>query len=485
MFDSLRSLFRPAKRDRRDYLGAQLGRTQSFITQLQRADQEIRKDLGALRAHSRNLAKNTPYMRRYLRVIGAGVVGAKGITLQSKVRKRRGALVETTNASIESAWRAWGESPTVCGRYTWPAVQRQALRATALDGECFIRVLRGVGEMGMLLQFLDADLLDHNFNDGPAKGRGPIVMGVELDAWSRPVAYHFTDTTERGLPGTGSTVSAQTRQRIPADQIIHIYDPERANQTRGVPWAASVMYLLSMLSAYWEAEVAAARHEAERIAFIKEAVGPGVEPCDISPSAKAAEILSGPVTYLGLEPGQDIVTPEIQHPTTAFGEFSKAMLKGVASGLGVSYAALASDYTEVSFSSIRQGELEQRDHWREIQGLVIDKLCKRVFAAWIPYAVASGEVSVPSGLALRDLQSAQWVARGWDWVDPKKDAESAAILLGLRLTTRGRLLAAQGEDLEETLRQVADEEALAAELGVSLETEPPKQQKEDPDADAA
>jgi capsid protein len=70
-------------------------------------------------------------------------------------------------------------------------------------------------------------------------------------------------------------------------------------------------------------------------------------------------------------------------------------------------------------------------------------------------------------------------------VDPKKDAESAAILLGLRLTTRGRLLAAQGEDLEETLRQVADEEALAAELGVSLETEPPKQQKEDPDADAA
>ena len=462
---------KPRSPSQREYLGAQLSRTQSFITSLQRADAEIRKDLGALRSHSRHLAKNTPYMGRYLKVLGVGVIGADGITLEADARRRRGATLEQTNTDLESAWEDWGRAATVCDRHTWAQVQRLALRTMALDGECFIRIVTGAPTpWGFALQFLDADLLDHNLNATPTNGAGAVVMGVELDGWSRPVAYHFTDPTERGLdrayPGSVKRV------RIPAEEIIHLYDPERANQTRGVPWASRVMYLLSMLSAYWEAEVAAARHEAERIAFIKEEVGAGIEPCNISPSAKATEIQSGPVTYLGLEPGQDIVTPDINHPNTAFPEFSKAMLKGVASGLCVSYASLATDLTEVSYSSIRQGELEQRDHWRETQDLMVSKLCRRVYEAWVPYAVLNGWVSIPQGLTLEDLKRSVWTPRGWDWVDPKNDAEAAEILLRNGLTTKTRLLAEQGYDLEDTFSELKKEKELAKEMGLEFEAKP-------------
>jgi len=486
VFDRLRSLFAPKAPKRREYLGAQLSRTQSFIVSLQRADMEIRKDLAALRAHSRNLAKNTPYMRRYLRVLGAATIGDKGVTLCAQARKKRGVLLDSTNEDLEAAWAEWGANPTVCGRYSWAALQRQALRTTALDGECFIRILRGVGEYGFTLQFLDADLLDHTFNTEPGKAGGAVVMGVEMDAWGKPVAYHFSDTTERGL-GSWNQQSSNKRFRIPADEIIHLYDPERVNQTRGVPWAAPAMYLMSMLSAYWEAEVAAARHEAERIAFIKEELGPAGDGCSKEgPSAKAAEIQSGPVTYLGLEPGQDIVTPEVNHPNTAFAEFSKAMLKGIASALGVSYASLASDLTEVSFSSIRQGELEQRDHWREIQDLIITKLCKRVYAEWLPWAVLNGQVSIPAGLTIRDLSAATWTPRGWDWVDPKKDMEAAKLALDMKITTRTRLLAERGQDYEETLEELAREEEIAKRLGIDLAMEPaPVEQKKPGGANAA
>ena len=51
------------------------------------------------------------------------------------------------------------------------------------------------------------------------------------------------------------------RQRVPADQIIHLYVSERGNQTRGVTWFHPVMTGIKMLDGYTEAELVAASVE--------------------------------------------------------------------------------------------------------------------------------------------------------------------------------------------------------------------------------
>lgn len=476
--DRLRSLFRRgaprpvAQPAARGYFGAQIYRQGvSFITELQSKDAEVRKDVAALRANARRLANDNPYMRRYLRTIGGQVVGPDGVVLQSQFQTRKGAIRSSWAEAVESAWAEWGKKGTctVCGRYSWTDVQRLWVRTAALDGEVFVRVVRGArNPFGFALQLLDADLLDHTLHRPAGRGLNAVVMGVEVDAWGRPVAYHFTDPAD-----TAVTYPRGRKIRIPASEILHGMDPERVNQTRGVPWTAPVMYLLSMLGSYWEAEVAAARHEAERVGFLK-----GTPDAEGNPtSAEGAEhvIPSTALQYIGLPAGVDVVTPDLVHPGAAFAEFSKAMLKGIASGLGISYSALASDLTEVSYSSIRQGAIEEREYYRELQrGLLIEGLADPVFGAWVEMAVLTGGLQVPANAGLAQVAARTWEPRGWDWVDPKNDTESKIAAIAAGLDTRTRVLAEKGQSFQDVVAKLAEEQQALADAGVTVTTQPAK-----------
>lgn len=451
-----------------------------WLQALRSKDQEIRKDALALRSNSRRLANNNPYMKRYLRALGSHVVGPNGFTLQSSYQTRAKERRDPYASRNEAAFTRWGKkgSCTVCGKFSWLDATRLFVRTMAMDGECFVRLVRGFpNDYGFAIQFLDADLLDHTYTVEAGNGHNAIVMGVEIDQYNRPVAYHFTD------PGSSRVNYPRgKRVRIPAADIIHGFDPERAIQTRGVPWAASVMYLISMLGHYWEAEVAAARHESERIAFIKSPNGvleegdedsenftPGVDPLEAARTMPS----NTSIYYQGVPAGTDIEIPDAKHPTTAFADFSKAMLKGIASGLGVSYAALSSDLTEVSFSSIRTGTLEDREYYRELQGLTIETFCERVYNEFIYMAVLKGALALPAGATLETYSAHSWEPRGWDWVDPKNDATAKIESINNCLDTRQRILAERGLNFEDVLTQLAKENDAIKAAGIALPSKQP------------
>ena len=447
-----------------------------WIQSLRSKDEEIRRDALALRANSRRLANNNPFMKRYLRAIGGHVIGPNGMTLQSTYRTQAGDRRDPYAGRIEAAWEKWGRkgTPTTCGEYSWLDVERLAVRTTALDGECFLRIVRGADNpFRFALQFLDADLLDPTQNWINADGSA-VIMGVEMDAWGKRRGYWFTD------PADARTQYPRGRKLyLPAADIIHLKDPERATQTRGVPWIAPVMYLMSMLGHYWEAEVAAARHESERPGFLKdphgvldideEREGQGV--AAMEPQAAAARMPANTgIQYMGIPAGLEIDIPDVKHPTTAFSEFSKAMLKGIASGLGVSYSTLASDLTEVSFSSIRSGTLEDREYYRELQGLARQSLHERVFVDWLYMAVLSGQVTMPASAAFERFSSHSFEPRGWDWVDPKSDMLAKVGAIDAGLDTRTRVLAERGLNFQDVMQQLAEEQAVMKELGVVLKS---------------
>ena len=467
------------------YTGASLyGGGGSWLGMLRAKDQEIRADMAALRSNSRRLLNNNPFMRRYIRALGTHVVGPKGMRFKSLFGTKDGIRRDPYASKIEAAFNAWGKkgTATVCGKFSWVKVVRMAIRIAALDGECFIRIVRGApNKFGFALQFLDADLLNHMYTrlPDPMYSNNSIVMGVELNEWDRPVAYHFTTpAAARNTWPVGPVV------RIPAEDIIHIYDPERANQTRGVPWVASSMYLLSMLGHYWEAEVALARHESERPGFIKSAAGlldedgvdldregttPQVDPRDV-----ASMMPQGTgIAYLGVPAGCEIDIPDVKHPTTAFADFSKAMIKGMSSGMGVGYASLSNDLTQVSFSSIRQGTLEDREYYQELQQDLIETLCERVVNEFLPMAVLKSQLKMPSGATFDQFASHKFTPRGWDWVDPKSDMMANVGKINAGLGTRTRVLAEQGEDFAEMCYERQEEDALLESLGIVL-TPPPK-----------
>jgi lambda family phage portal protein len=434
---------------------------QDWVWSYASADQLLEGTLDVLRQRSRELVANVPWARRYTHLLAANVIGPGGIRLQARI----GTAV---NKKVEEAWRLWGRrgTCTVDGRYSWLRLQRQVVRAIPADGEALLRIVRGAeNAFGFALQVLDPDQLDVTYSVKPDRPGAPeIRMGIELTGLHEPVAYHLWS----GHPAEPG--GRATRERIPADQIIHLFDIERVVQSRGLPWFLSVMRDMHHLRAYFEAELVAARMAAAKGGFFVKRQSEPL-PADVGDnSAQSLQMEVEPGLLEKLPEGWEFQSWDPQHPTEAFPEFTKAELRAIATGLGVSYASLTQDLNDTTYGSGRIGLLEERDTYRIHQQWIVEELHERVYAEWVRMAVLAGRLDARA--SLESYQQIAWQPRGWTWLDPKSEVEATKTELKLGLTTRRRVLAERGMDLEETLDDIAEEDAMIAERGLTLTDEP-------------
>jgi len=444
--------------------GATGGRlTMDWFATILSADQEIKGNMRLLRARARELSRNNPVAKSYLKILLSNVLGHKGIGYQAQVRNNDGTLNSAFNRKIEAAWRDWGKKGTctVDGRLSFRELQNVVLKNLATDGEVIVRRVRGFdgNKYRYAVQLIDADQLDHLFTRAASPDENEIRMGVEVDKWGRPVAYHIQEKHPSDLGGS------LLRTRIPADQILHLYDPERISQTRGITWFHPCMFELRMLGGYVEAELVAARTGAAKMGFL-EHTDPSsyVEP---NPDANY-KINAEPGVIEQLPPGMKFTAWNVDHPGNAFPTFVKAMLRFVAGALGVSYNALACDLEGVNYSSMRSGLLIERDQWKMLQSLLREELLQPIFEDWMSLALLSGALVLDSRDPARFL-AGKWQPRGWVWVAPLKDVQAGILAIGAGLASREALLSDQGVDVEEVFDELSEEAKLADEKDLDIE----------------
>lgn len=439
------------------------------------ADQEIKGNLRVLRGRARELARNNPIAKSYLKILAANVIGERGISYQPLVRNNNDELNQQFNTKIEKCWKEWSRKGncTVDGKLSLREVQDLVLKTVATDGEAFIRKVPGFKEnkYRFALQLIDADQVDHLFSRWPSPGGGQnlseneIRMGVEVDLWGRPVAYHVNPAHPSDLGGS------LLRERIPAQYMLHLYDPLRVQQTRGIPWFTPCMLEMRMLGGYLEAELVAARVSAAKMLFFKHTDAAAYE----APNEDAKyRIDAQPGEYETLPPGLDIAEWKPDHPANAFSSFLKATLRFIAGGLGVSYNALAADLEGVNYSSMRSGLLIERDQWKICQSFLKENLLEPIFKDWLSMALLSGELVLDSRDPGRFLEG-KWESRGWPWVDPLKDVQASILGIGAGLKTRDKIIGEEGGDVEEVFEQIKREKELAEELGLefTVDARPP------------
>lgn len=445
----------------RNYLGAQLSRNLQFMAQLESADREIRRDLEKLRAHSRDLVKNNPFMARFVQLIDTNVIGPDGIRFESEIRTRAGEPKDAWNEHIEEQFDLWCEACTV-DEQNW--LDAQHLYGTTLpqDGEVLVRLVRGFDNpWGFAIEFLDVDRLAHQYNLAATKTTNAIVMGVEMDEYGRRVAFHIW-TAHPNDP-----YRSRELVRIPAADIRHIYRQDRVQRSRGVPWAAPSMFILNLLGRYWNAEVVAANNEADRLGFLESELG-DMGPKDGQTDPQKVDIQSEHGTFIGLPMGVRANIPDLKHPNSALGEFSRSLLKGAAVGMNVSAASLSGDLSDANYGSQRGGLLDERDGYRMHQRRAIHSFCKPIQKAWLEMAILRGAVKLPLS-DFAQIYKPKWYPRGWGWIDPDNDSSSSLKELGAGMTTLRDVLGAQGKDWEDVLEQKARENKKAKELGIDLD----------------
>jgi lambda family phage portal protein len=457
------------KTQKRNYQGANVGRLFSdFVTSTRSPDSEIRPAIRTLRNRARDLSRNNEYARRYLNLLRTNVVGEKGITLQVKAKNTDGTFDRIGNQIIEDRWNQWCKAPTVDGKMSWLDAQNLAIEGLARDGEIIVRLVHGYDNPEKFaIEFVEPDLLDEEKNE-VTKDKNRVRMGVELNDFRKPIAYYLL--TEHPGDMEYSVVYSRTHVRTPAEKIIHLYMPDRAQQTRGTSWLSPTIASLKMLHGYREAELVAARVSAAKMGFFTSPAGDGFQPDDMVDSMPIME--AEPGSFHQLPRGVDFKAFDADHPNAGFEAFEKAILRGVASGLGVSYYALANDLTAVSYSSIRAGELADRDFYKTIQQFLIRHFVERIFREWLLMAMTTNHVTLPIQKFDKFADAAHFRGRGFAWVDPQREIQAQILALNNGLVSLQDVASNYGRDVEEVFEQIALEKELAKTYGVTMAFEP-------------
>lgn len=442
----------------------------SWLTTNYSADSELKTTLRTIRARSRQLANNNDYAKKFIRMVKTNVIGHKGIILQGDVKNEDGKPDKIANDRIEQAWQRWSKRGNcdVTGKYSFRDIQNIVVTSVARDGEILIRKILGYDNpFGFALQLLEADHLDENYNVTLDNGN-QVKMGVEYDNWNRAVAY-WIFPQHPGDVYFPYVYRYNDRVRIPAEEMLHIFLDARISQSRGIPWMHAAMTRLNMIGAYEEAEIVAARIGAVKGGFYTKKEDSAAEYTgdDIDSDGNFIEEPE-PGTYYQLPIGYDFKPNDPTHPTTAYKDFIKSILRGIASGLDVSYNYLANDLEGVNYSSIRAGVLDERDVWREIQSWNVEHFHQPIFDEWLRLALLTQQISLPISKYAK-FDNVKWQPRGWAWVDPDKDvkAQQAAIKSGLKTATAA--VAETGQNYEDTIRKLKEEKELRESIGYDVD----------------
>jgi lambda family phage portal protein len=454
---------------KRSFKGASGGRLfADFFSSSASADQELKQALVTLRNRSRELSRNDAYVSRYLNLLTSNVVGASGIRVNSKARDADGTLDQVANTIIESAWKKFSKKGncTVDGQQSMIDCQKMFIEALARDGEVLVRQITDpASEFGYRLEFLEADHLIDTKNETFTNGNR-IVMGVEIDARRKPVAYHLYKNHPSDL-GTGQS---NETIRVPAEEVIHAFIRQRPEQTRGYPFVASVMSNIKMLNGYYEAEIVAARVSSAKMGFFTTPAGDGYVGDDLQDDYTPISNAEAGV-FEQLPAGMDFKPFDPAHPTTAFDSFSTAVLRSIASGLNISYHSLSNDLSSVNYSSLRAGSLEDRDQYRMLQKFMVEHFVEPVFRSWLKNAMTKS-MNLPIQKYDKFADGVSFIPRSWGWVDPQR--EMAAHIAGLQngIVTYQDIEASYGRDVEELFEQHDREQKLAEQYNIKTAFQP-------------
>lgn len=463
------------------FLGAakpKAGILSGWLARLRSADGEFLRERDTIVSRTRDLARNSPAIAAATRRRVNSAVGV-GWRLSARIDAEALNISEDDarllNKKIEAAWRDYTGAPyyqiDAQRQLTFGGLLRNVTRAWFIDGEAFAALEYHANERGCRygtrVNLVDGDRV---CNPHAAMDTATMRAGVELDECGAPVAYHV----RQGHPGdVNYTPGTYVWQRIERwtkwgrPQFLHVYDRERAGQTRGVTQLASALKAVRALEKFTDATLETATLNAMIFAFIKSAGGPGAISDSFSVQDNAAlevarnEFYGGNTVQLGdgvmapvLPHGDEISLQTAARDVAQFENFVRAVLRQIAAACGVTYEELSMDYSTTNYSSARAAMIHAWAEAQALQTLLKEQFVMPVYAAWLEEALEDGAIEIPAGALSYDEAPQAWLACRWitpgrGWIDPVKEVQAATMKIEAGLSTLTKECAEAGDDIEE------------------------------------
>ncbi len=408
---------------------------------------EVAGGASRVRGRARHLRHNDPLAANAASIYRTGLVGY-GVTAASQ-HKNAG-----SRKRIDGAFAAWVIKNKIS------ELQGEIVDALVTDGESIV-IMRTDEDGGLRLQHVPAEQLDESLTVELAGG-GYIANGVEFNSNGEITAYHIFSTRLTDIFPT-----SQTPVRIPAEDVLHIFRREGAGQHRGLSWFAPVVLPLNELSQLQDALLVSAKIQAMMTGFVQDLNGSG--------TAFADGLQSGTAMDLSLEPGTMRVLPSGYSVTFSNPaqmqqsvDFASHSIRLIAAGLQIPEFLLSGDMRGVNYSSARTALVQFRQHLEAIQfTLLVSKFFEPVYRRWLMLENLNG--SLDDG---DEAAGVEWYFPALPWIDPKKDADGTAAMIGAGLMSRRQAVASLGFNVEKLDAEIAADRQREQTLGLSFEQSP-------------
>jgi lambda family phage portal protein len=356
------------------------------------------------------------------------------------------------NVTALNYWRDWQRFADLSSRLSFGSLQGIIARALFVDGEIFVILTRG-DSGNPRIQLVES----HRVKTPPTQDGRTIIDGIEVDERGRPVAYHITNEDAK---------RKETFQRVAAEFVVHVFEPGRPGQYRGLPALYPVMNDLHDLDDLQIFEMQAAKAASKVQNVIKTKEGEVTDDDIIRGTVTGSDgteradyykdVFGGEVAVL--KHGDEFNQFQVERPSAATSGYWDYLTAKVCAGIGVPKEIVLP--TSMQGTSMRSVLDIANAFFRSRSAVIADHL-RRVYE----YVIETGIRTDP---ALRipppDWYRSTFRAPRSINVDVGRNSSAAVNEFKCGMRTLQSIYAETGEDWREQLRQKAAEIAYAQEL---------------------
>lgn len=464
--------------------------------------EDIDENLETLRARSRDLYMNSPIATAALKTNKTNVIGP-GLKLKPQIdAEKLGITQEEADAwerNTEREFKLWAESVNCDALRISDFYDQQAVAflSCLMNGDAAVVFKKAKVTTWMpytlRLHLIEADRINtpleagyiNGFEGKNPKNGNRIISGVEVDEIGAVVAYWVCNAHPHS---TGlDTIKNKQWVRVEAygkntgrPNILMLFEAERAEQRRGVPYLAPVIEAIKQLTRYTEAEIMAAVISAMFTIFVKTngsqsennlgEMVPEEQQLPKKENEAVYEMGIGAVNVLG--PDEDISIADPKRPNTAFEPFMNAMCYQIGAALEIPHELLLKSF-KASYSAARAALLEAWKMFRARRVWFAKDFCQPIYEEWLAEAVAIGRVKAPGFFndpaICRAWCGAEWNGPAPGQLDPVKEVTAAEKRIKLGLSTREReTIENTGGDFDNNVKQLKREADMMGEISGAI-----------------
>ena len=467
------------------------------------AKRDIEENRKLLRERSRDLVMNTPLAAGAVKssrtsCIGPGLVpkpkldyGFLGLT-QEEANNLQGL--------IKKEFALWAES-TLCDnndQNNFYELQQIAFIDWLKNGEEFalVKYDKPLPYMPyqLRLKLVEADRvctkgsLDGAYDgfDRKEKNGNTVMNGVETDKSGKVVAYHVASRFP-GEYGEGELKWARVLKRgekTGNPNILHIFNAERADQYRGVPFLAPVVEAIKQLTRYAEAEIMAALVNSLFTIFITTETGNdmggfsgdgedgGSDYPESGEENEDDEVKVGSGNVAFLKDGEKVQAIESTHPSGDYDAFVNSIAVQIGAALEIAPEVLLKKFSN-NFSASKGALNETWKSFRMYRKWFIDDFCQEVYVLWFNEAVRKGRINAPGYfnnlLIKKAYTNATWNGPAQGHLNPMQEVGAAIEKIKNGLSTHeDECSSINGSDYEDNVRTLKTENKLLSEAQAAV-----------------